>query len=63
MGEITMVVGSIALFAGGFVGWYTVWHRRVESAFERVRVDGRRTAHVLRQDVYLDDVASRLDAA
>ena len=39
---------------GGFAVWYTVWHRRVEAAFERVPVERGRSVHVLRQGVTLD---------
>jgi hypothetical protein len=54
MAEITMIVGSVALFATGFLAWYTLWHRRVESAFERVPVGNGRNAHLLRRDVSED---------
>jgi hypothetical protein len=36
MAQIMMIIGSIALFVAGFVAWYTLWHRRVQPAFERV---------------------------
>jgi uncharacterized iron-regulated membrane protein len=51
MAQITMIVGSVALFVVGFVAWYTLWHRRVEAAFERVPVGNRRNVHLLRRDV------------
>jgi uncharacterized iron-regulated membrane protein len=51
MVQITMVLGSVALFVAGFVAWYTLWHRRIESAFERVRVGNGRKVHLLRLDV------------
>lgn len=53
MAVLSLVIGSIALFAGGFAVWYTVWHRRVEAAFERVPVESGRSVHVLRQGVHL----------
>jgi hypothetical protein len=53
MAVLSLVIGSIALFTGGFAVWYTVWHRRVEAAFERVPVESGRAVHVLRQDVSL----------
>jgi hypothetical protein len=51
--EITVVLGSVGLFVAGFVGWYTLWHRRVRAAFEQVVVGADRSAHVLRQGVEL----------
>ncbi len=51
--EITVVLGSVGLFVAGFVTWYTMWHRRVTAAFERVPVGAARSAHVLRRDVEL----------
>jgi hypothetical protein len=43
----TMIVGSVALFVAGFVASYTLWHRRVESGFERVRVGYGRNVHLV----------------
>jgi surfactin synthase thioesterase subunit len=54
MAVLSLVIGSITLFAGGFAVWYAVWHRRVEAAFERVPVERGRSVHVLRQGVTLD---------
>jgi uncharacterized iron-regulated membrane protein len=54
MAQIAMIIGSIALFVAGFLAWYTLWHRRVDSALKRVPVGGRRTVHPLRQDVSQD---------
>jgi hypothetical protein len=51
MAEITLIVGP-ALFVAGFVGWYTVWHRRVEESFEKVPVRDGRSAR-LRQGAEL----------
>ena len=55
MAQLAMTLGSAALFTAGFVTWYTLWHRRVESCFERVPVGGRRSAHLVRRDAALDD--------
>ena len=57
MAEITLIVGSVGLVVAGFAAWYTVWHRKVESSFERVPVRSARSAHVLRQGVDPDDPA------
>jgi hypothetical protein len=35
---ITLIVGSVGLFAAGFAAWYTIWHRRAAASFERVPV-------------------------
>jgi uncharacterized iron-regulated membrane protein len=53
MAQITMITGSIALFVAGFLAWYTLWHRRVKTAFERVPV-GSRHARLLRREVTED---------
>jgi hypothetical protein len=53
MAMLSMIIGSIAFFTAGFAVWYTVWHRRVEAAFERVPVESGRSVHVLRQGVSL----------
>ena len=53
MATLTLIIGSIALFVGAFAGWYTVWHLRIESRFERVPVADGRSAHVLREGVSL----------
>jgi hypothetical protein len=52
--EATLIVGGGALFVTGFVSWYTIWHRRVESCFEKVPVATGRSAHVLRREADLD---------
>jgi hypothetical protein len=54
MAEITLIVGAGALFVTGFVSWYTIWHRRVESCFEKVPVATGRSAHLLRRGADLD---------
>ena len=33
-----MVLGAVGMFVAGFVAWYTMWHRRMATAFERVPV-------------------------
>ena len=53
MAEITLILGSVGLFVAGFVAWYTLWHRRMTAAFERVPVGSARSAHVLRRGVEL----------
>jgi hypothetical protein len=54
MAMIALIIGSVALIVTGFVAWYTVWHRRVESSFERLPVRTGRSGHVLRQGVELE---------
>jgi hypothetical protein len=51
MATLTLIIGSIALFAGAFAAWYTVRRLRVESRFARIPVDDRRSARVLREGV------------
>jgi hypothetical protein len=51
MAEVAVTAGSIGVFAAGFLGWYTLWHRRMASSFERVPVRAGRSAYLLRQDV------------
>jgi hypothetical protein len=55
MATLTLIIASIALFAGVFATWYTVWHLRIESRFERISVGDGRSAHVLRKGVALGD--------
>lgn len=55
MAEITLIVGSVGLVVAGFAAWYTIWHRRIESSFERVPVRARRSVHVLREGADLDE--------
>ncbi len=50
MEQITVVVGAVGLFLAGLVAWYTRWHRRVATTFERVPVGTARSAHVVRRD-------------
>jgi len=54
MEEITLIVGSSGLVVVGFAAWYTIWHRRVESSFERIPVRVGRSVHVLREGADLD---------
>jgi hypothetical protein len=56
MTQLTLIASTVGLFVAGFVAWYTMWHRKVESCFERVPVGERRTVHLVRQDVALDEV-------
>jgi len=48
MAMITLIVGSVGLFAAGFAAWYTIWHRRAAS-FERVPVRTGPSVHVVRE--------------
>jgi hypothetical protein len=54
MAVLTLVVGSVSFFVAAFAAWYTLWHRRVESCFERVPVGAGRAVHVLRKGVLLE---------
>jgi hypothetical protein len=54
MTEVTLIVGSGALFVTGFVTSYTIWHRRVESRFQKVPVAAGRSTHVVRRGADLD---------
>ena len=53
MAEITGILGAVGLFVAGFVTWYTMWHRRLSAAFERVPVGTARSVHVLRRGIEL----------
>ena len=53
MAEITAFLVAAGLFIAGFVAWYTLWHRRVATAFERVPVGADRSALVVRRGVEL----------
>jgi hypothetical protein len=55
MATLTLIIGSITLLAGAFATWYTVWHLRMESRFERIPVGDGRSVHVLREGVVLGD--------
>jgi hypothetical protein len=54
MAALTLIIGSITLLAAGFGTWYAVWHRRMESCFERVPVSSGRSVHVLRRGVDME---------
>lgn len=54
MATLTLIIGSIALFVGAFATWYTVWHRRIESRFERIPAPDGRSVQVLRKGVPLE---------
>ena len=54
MVEVAVIAGSLVVFAAGFVSWYTLWHRRLNSSFERVPVQTGRSAYVLRDGIVLD---------
>ncbi|HEX4126722.1 MAG TPA: hypothetical protein VHX67_04000 [Acidimicrobiales bacterium] len=49
MAEITAVLAAAGLFITGFVAWYTMWHRRAATAFERVPVGTDRSVLVVRR--------------
>ena len=53
MATFTLIIGSIALLVGTFATWYTVWHLRIESRFERIPVGEGRSVHVLREGASL----------
>ena len=48
-----MILGAVGTFVTGFVAWYTMWHRRMATAFERVPVGTARSALVVRRDAEL----------
>jgi hypothetical protein len=54
MGVLALIVEAIGFFVAGFVSWYTLWHRRMRHAFEKVPVAHGRTAYVLRRGVVLE---------
>ena len=49
MAEIVMILAAIGALGAGFVAWYSLWHRRVANAFERVPVSTDRSALVVRR--------------
>jgi hypothetical protein len=53
MAVITLIGSAGAVFVGGFVAWYTLWHHKLEASFEVVPVGTGRSAHVLRRGVSL----------
>ena len=48
MGEITAILVAGGLFIAAFVAWYTLWHRRIAAAFERVPAGADRSVLVVR---------------
>jgi hypothetical protein len=59
MAEIAAILVAVGFFIAGFVTWYTLWHRRVANAFERVRVSTDRSALVVRRGVDLPSNSHR----
>ena len=53
MAEIVVILGAPGTFVAGFVAWYTMWHRRMATAFERVPVGTARSALVVRRGAEL----------
>jgi hypothetical protein len=49
MAQITAILVGGGLFIAGFVVWYTLWHRRMAAAFERVPVGVDRSVLVVRR--------------
>jgi hypothetical protein len=49
MAEIAAILAAGGLFVAGFVTWYTMWHRRMAAAFERILVGVDRSALVVRR--------------
>jgi hypothetical protein len=49
MAEIVAMLVAAGLFIAGFVLWYSMWHRRMDASFERVRVGPDRSALVVRR--------------
>jgi hypothetical protein len=49
MAVIMLILGTVGVFVAGFVAWYTMWHRRMATAFERVPVSTDRSAQVVRR--------------
>ena len=49
MAEITAILVAGGVFIAGFAAWYTLWHRRMATAFERVPVGADRSALVVRR--------------
>jgi hypothetical protein len=49
MAMIVAILVAGVVFVAGFAGWYTFWHRRMATAFERVRVRDDRSALVVRR--------------
>ena len=56
---IAVLLGAGGMFVAGFVTWYTLWHRRMASAFERVPVGTARSALVVRRGAEIPRSSSR----
>jgi hypothetical protein len=54
MVDVVGITISLGVFVAGFASWYSLWHRRLSSSFERVPVRAGRTAYLVRDDVVLD---------
>lgn len=53
MGVVSLIAATAGVVTGGFIVWYTLWHRRIDAAFERVAVSRGRSAYVLRRGIAL----------
>ena len=53
MAEVAVILGAVGSFVAGFAAWYTMWHRRMATAFERVPVGTARSALVVRRGAEL----------
>jgi hypothetical protein len=51
MAEVSVVLGSVGVFAAGFLTWLTLWHRRATRALQRVPVGSGRAVRVVRPGV------------
>ena len=49
MADITVILVAVGSFIAGFVAWYSLWHRRMAAAFERVPVGADRSVLVVRR--------------
>jgi hypothetical protein len=43
MAEVTLIVGLALLSVVGAAAWFTIWHSRVESRFEKIPVETERS--------------------
>jgi hypothetical protein len=48
MTEVSVVLGSGALFAAGVLAWFTLWRRRAARALQRVPVSTARSVRAAR---------------
>jgi hypothetical protein len=53
MAEVAVILGAVGSFVAGFAAWYTMWHRRMATAFERFPVGTARPALVVRRGAEL----------